>query len=217
MLLKRYLELREVGKNLHIPMMDEPKLAFDKFLKASGHFLGMIEKIKGKETFVFEEENEMDILNDFAFFEYLENGKNYIELYYELHKAKLKPLEKEVLEAMQNHFTSLFEVVEVNPADHELTLQDVLFEEEDVVIIDRNYSKSAVLGSLIFTRIIPFEDLNMTSGFSFPFYEKSRNLILNEHKLNMKKPSGHSADERIFKSFFQLYKKYGIPVLYKDA
>ncbi len=216
-LINRYKNLRKVGIHLHRVMMNNSKIDFEPFLLGSAHFWGMLEKINGQNALIMEDPIDMDVLNDFAFFDYFQDDKNFTELYYELNQSKLKPLEKETLDAKLNYFISLFEVIDRNKERCEITLRDILYpEEEDIVIIDLNYSQSVIVGSLMFTRIIPFEDLNMTSGMPFPFYEENKDKIIKKHNTNMKKPSGYSESARMFKSFFQLHKKYGISVNYKE-
>jgi len=216
-LIKRYLELREIGRKTHSLMAKEPQIDVSIFVKGSARILGMLKKTVGENVITLEDESDMGVLNDFVYFEYLQDNKSFTELYYELHKAKLSRLEIESFEAKLNYFVSLFEVIDKDSERCEITLRDLLNpEEEDVVIIDFNYSQSVIVGSWMFTRVIPFTDLNMSSGVSFPFYRKNRNKILREHKTNMKKPSGYSEDVRIYKSFYELHKKYGIPIMYKD-
>ncbi len=103
-LIKRYLELREIGRKTHSLMAKEPQIDVSIFVKGSARILGMLKKTVGENVITLEDESDMDVLNDFVYFEYLQDNKSFTELYYELHKAKLSRLEIESFEAKLNYF-----------------------------------------------------------------------------------------------------------------
>lgn len=77
-IVKEYTHFRNIGKELNTKMMNCKEIEID--IKGAGKKLKMMEG----NTFVFENEDESEILMDFALFEILVNDKNFTERYYEL-------------------------------------------------------------------------------------------------------------------------------------
>ncbi|MBL8193178.1 MAG: hypothetical protein JNM06_05105, partial [Blastocatellia bacterium] len=159
-LIEQYKNYRETTKIL-INKKVIKNLSQNAFTNAA-RILGLVQ---GEKTLVFESENEMSYLMDFTINEYKEEGKTAIEQY----KSAIgweNEAEKEILEAACSSYTSLFKIESISKENHTLTINDILYFKGKIELIDIGFSQSAKPGFLIFTRILPFKNFNMTSGIS---------------------------------------------------
>jgi hypothetical protein len=95
-----------------------------------------------------------------------------------------------------------------------LTLEDMLNQKDDIKIIDRSLSKSAEPGVLVFIRIVPFKDFNMSAGILFAFYGELEKDILKKYITLTKKVKSNSESVKRFVAFYKLSKTDGIGVRY---
>jgi hypothetical protein len=117
--------------------------------------------------------------------EYLENGQTPLERYRGDHPEADESL-VEYLDAGKESYTSLFKVIDCNPAMATLTLRDLLNKDSIVTVLNVNLSQSAEPDYLIFSRLIPFEDCNAFSGMFAIFPPKEEWGVLMRYR-NMKK------------------------------
>ena len=103
-------------------------------------------------VFVFDSEEEMAVLMDFALNDYRTGGKNAIELYSETRRSA-NEVEKEILAGLASAYTSLFRIVSTSKADSRLLLRDLLNDRDDVPLTDLNLSKTAEPGYLLFLQV----------------------------------------------------------------
>ncbi|MBI4316908.1 MAG: hypothetical protein HY675_00340 [Chloroflexi bacterium] len=89
----------------------------------------------------------------------------------------------------------------VSKSDHSLTLRDLLSEREDVKLTDVGFSQTAIVGSLLFLRVVPFDDFNMTSGIAFVFPDDLESYLLRKYKKLAKKVPSESDSTKRFVSF----------------
>jgi hypothetical protein len=132
-------------------------------------------------TFIFDSEEEMSVLMDFALNEYKVNNKNAVEIY----KEKVgwqNEIEKDILDALFSSYTSLFKITSISEVENTLLLNDILNNKSDIKLTDINFSKTAAPGFLLFTRLVPFKDFNATSGVSFAFPGDLEEKILRKYK-----------------------------------
>lgn len=163
---------------------------------------------------IMESDEEMAHMNDFIVNEPFHENRSLFSL--NLIKPKGE-IEKELLEAMSNAYSSLFAIDEVIPENSELILRDLLNDNNKIRLIDMGFSMSAFMNPdiLIFTRIIPLPDFFMTSGASFVFDENDESFLLRQYKKMKKKPLHSNESVSRFIHFFLLNRNQGMPVFYQ--
>jgi hypothetical protein len=165
------------------------------------------------ETLIFESEEETNVLMDFALHDYRFNKQNTIEIYREKIGSE-NEVEKEILDAFISSYTSLFKIISISEDENSLILSDLLNEKDNIKLIDIALSITATPGLLVFIRLIPFKDFNMSTGISFAFPSNSENYLLRRYKILSKKVKSGSDSIRRFVSFYKLSKTQGIEVRY---
>jgi len=163
---------------------------------------------------VFDSEGETSVLTDFALNEYRVNNKNTIEIYREK-VGWQNEIEKDILDALLSSYTSLFKITSIFEAENTLFLNDILNKKDNIKLIDIAFSKTAIPGLLLFIRLVPFKDFNMTSGVSFVFHGDLEEYLLRRYKKLSKKVKSDSDSIKRFISFFRLNKTNGIEVRYE--
>ena len=206
--LEKYKKYREISKILIEKIINT---SFDNnILKKSGKLLGILKN----DTFVFNNEEETDILMDFALNEYKLKDKNTIQIYKETVGGK-NEIENEILNAYISSHTSLFKIISISQEENTLALYDILNKRYNIKLIDFSFSKTAFPGLILFIRIVPFKDFNITSGVVFAFKSNLKKEIIREYK-SIKKglKFGNSSIKR-FIAFHQLNQDYGLEVRYR--
>lgn len=209
-LIEQYKNYRETTKIL-INKKVIKNLSQNAFTNAA-RILGLVQ---GEKTLVFESENEMSYLMDFTINEYKEEGKTAIEQY----KSAIgweNEAEKEILEAACSSYTSLFKIESISKENHTLTINDILYFKGKIELIDIGFSQSAKPGFLIFTRILPFKNFNMTSGISFIFPPKSQDSIIKKYKKLYKQINMENKETKRFIAFFKLNRTDGYSVKFQE-
>jgi len=85
---------------------------------------------------------------------------------------------------------------------------------EEIKLTDINHSKSATPGILLFFRLVPCEQFNMTSGVSMPFPGQVEEHLLTVVEQVNEKVTSHHKDVIRFRTFFEMYRKYGYNATY---
>lgn len=204
---QRYKMYRKANKDLNHKIM-ESCLERDVMMK-SAKLLG----IARGDTLMFDSMDETNVLMDFALNEYKVKGKNAIEIYRET--ANYNEVEMDILNALLSSYTSLFEVISISRAENSLLLNDVMNRRENIRLTDIALSESAVPGLLLFVRLVPFTDFNMTSGISFAFDPDLKGYLLRRHRKLGKKIEVEDDSTKRFISFFKLSKTDGLEVKYE--
>jgi hypothetical protein len=88
-------------------------------------------------------------------------------------------------------------------------------EDETNVLMDFALNEYRVNRLLLFIRLVPFKDFNMTSGVSFVFPEDLKENLLRRYKKLSKKVESDSDSIKRFVSFFRLNKIGGMEVRYE--
>ncbi len=205
----RYKKYRTTGTQLTQKMLDSP-YGSETSMEKAGRTLGIVQ---GK-TFIFEQQEETIALTDFLFFDYRQEGQTLLERY----TAEIggsNSDEQVILKAWQSAYTSLFKVTQVSTSESVITLSDVLNPGASIQLMDLSFSKTAIPGVLFFTRIVPFDEFNTTSGCTFVFPETREKHLMTKYKSLVKKVK--TTDERIqrFVCFFKLNRTYGMEVSYR--
>jgi hypothetical protein len=166
-------------------------------------------------TLAFDSEDEMSVFADFILHEYSLNGRKAVEIYREEIGGE-DEVEEEILASLSSAYTSLFKVVAI--MGDTAFLKDLLAEEEKFIeLTDITFSKTATPGLLIFTRIVPFKDFNMTSGVSFLFWGHLLDLLIRKYRKMRRKIKTESTSMKRFISFFRLNRKYGEEIMYREV
>ena len=203
-----YRKYRKVGAALTEKIMNA--CVSRETIKASAKFLNVL---KGNDLLLTTEEVGIAFI-DFVLNDYQTNGKNAIEAYRE-NPGEITQDERTLLDAWASSYTSLFKITKVSSAEHTLVLSDRLNQTEDVKLLDFSLSESTISGMLIFARIVPFEEFNMTSGNLFIFYESQEPQLLQKYKYQTKKVKSDHEPIKRFVTFFHLNRTYGVEVGYQ--
>lgn len=207
-IIEKYKTYRQIGRELNHKIMNTC-LDRDVVMK-SARLLG----IARGDTLIFDSEEETSVLMDFALHEYKVNNQNTIEIYREKMGWE-NEVEKEILDALISSSTSLFKIVLVSKVENSLVLNDLLNKKDDIKIIDIAFSETAIPELLLFIRLVPFKDFNMTSGASFVFSGDLEKHLLTRYKTLCKKVKSDSDSIKRFVSFFKLNKTDGMEVRYE--
>ncbi len=206
-IIEKYKEYRKISKELNHKIMNtclEP----DVFMKSAG----LLGAARGN-ALILDNEDEMNILMDFALREYKVNKQNTVEIYREKIGWE-NEIEKEILDAFISSYTFLFKITSISKGEKSLILNDLLNKKDNIKIMDLALSKTAVPGLLLFIRLVPFKDFNMSAGISFAFYGELEKYLLKKYKMLSKKVKSDSDSIKRFVSFYKLSKTDGIEVRY---
>lgn len=120
--LSKYKKYREVGKALNHKIID---CFVDRdTIILSGKYLGLVSLVK-KNALIFDNESETAALMDFAINEYKINGNSAVQLYKDKGIFENK-IEKDILEASLNSYTSLFKLTNIISQKNTLILTDLI-------------------------------------------------------------------------------------------
>jgi len=206
--LKEYKAFRRAYRELNHKIM-EKQLKNDQ-LSGSGELLGIVQR----GTLVFKNEEETNVLMDFALHEYREQDKNVIAIYKEEIDGE-SAMERLILKALLSSYTSLFRITTVSPSEGLTALSDLLGDGQPVKLMDIGLSQCATPGFLLFVRLVPFRDVFITSGISFVFPPGlERNLLEKYEQLRGKTEPDRLSLER-FIYFFNRNRKEGLRVIYQ--
>ncbi len=190
---ERYQKYRNEGQQLNSKLLDT--LSNDELMEA-GRILGMTDESGSEEVLYHEGELDMAIQSDFAIHEIEDDGKTCIERFYQAERWD-KQIEREILDALQDSYTSLFEIEDVHPDDRLLVLDDVLsIGESPVELTDINLSQTANSDDLIFIRSVQLPEMTISSGFVLPFKAvyKAHLISVNQRVMNKAESKPESAN-----------------------
>ena len=204
--IEQYEEYRSKGQELNEKLLDT--LTDDELMEAA-QFLGMTEEQGGEEFLHHEDELDMAVHSDFAIHEVERDGTTALERYYQAERWDTQ-IEREILEALRESYTSLFEIVNVFPDENVIRLHDVLEQEYSLIeLTDLKLSQTADTEALIFFRPVSLEEPTMTSGFMFPFEAEYKDHLVSVHQQVLDKTDSRPEAARRFYAFYKMYQKYG--------
>jgi len=205
---KTYQRYRQAGKELNRKIMHTS--LDDRAIQHAAKALGLL---GGRRTIVADQD-ELDVLMDYALYEYHVSGKNAIERYYqEVGGANL--IEQELLEAMVSSSTSLFQVSTVSKRTYSFKLNDLVNPDNSITVVDINFSHSVVPGLLIFIRPITVKGTSMTSGMAFVFPGSVQDELLRRGWRTGRPHSPRADAARRYVTLFKLSKRLGFQVQYE--
>ena len=187
-----------------------------KYLSRNAYFkaarlLGI--NVDGNKIF-FEFEDEASYVIDFAINDIKIRGKTPVETYQKNNNAENK-IEKQILQALTQSYTSLFSIIGMDYKKHTVMLHDVL-NNSNIEITDYHLSKTINKNTLLFCRIVCLNDFNMTSGIAFVFAAELKEYLLSTYE-RMKKENNMQPDNIVrFVSFFRLNRTDGYDIVYID-
>lgn len=120
---------------------------------------------------------DFDYIMDFIIYELRVDGKNLVERYADENSPE-NDMEAAVINAMLNQHSSIYRVVNISREKKMLFYKDILNDVRNTRLIDLTFSNTAEPGLLVYTRILPFPELNMTSGTSFVFPSEAEGRLL---------------------------------------
>jgi hypothetical protein len=206
--IKLYRQYREVGTELAHKITES--CLSPETITGAAKLLGIL---RGNQI-TLESEEEGTAVMDFTIHDYQANGKNAIAIYRDEVGAENQQ-EENLIAAQLSSYTSLFKVTETLRRENALILKDLLNDQENIQLTDISMSKTAPIGLLLFTRVIPLEEFNITSGSSFAFLEDQEiHLIKKQKSLAKKVKSDVEAIQR-FVAFFKLNRTRGMNVAYR--
>ena len=206
---EQYKRYRDVGQELHNKILG--KYANRETILNSAQLLGF--KHNGKNV-LYDFESNMTVHFEFLLYEYRQNGQTAIEQYSH-QECWDTDTERTILEAALEAETSLFEITAMDETDNRLVLSDLLSDEDDIPVMDINLSHTAEPGFLLFFRLVPYEQFNMTSGVSFPFSEDEKDRLLSEYEHRANHLGSQPLSVQRFVVFYDLYRDYGVHIQYK--
>lgn len=156
---EQYQRIRGAGRRLNEALVESIDKEGMRFAAKS---LGML---RG-DVFVFDDEDEVSLMMDYAIYNYRPDGMNAIE-----RMAKESPPDDDSDEATWmagalQSYHSMFLVVDRLPG-FGIQARDV-FSGEAVLVADVSFSESATLGLTVAARLLPMENFSMTSGTALP-------------------------------------------------
>jgi hypothetical protein len=200
-----YKNYRQVGMDLNTELIKQVDV--EVFVHAA-NLLGLLEK----GNVVIKERQQSDYLYDFVLHENLNNQYTMVEKY-KANNSSEDELKTTVLNAFLSSYTSLFKIIAVTAETSTLELQDVLnSDRENVFVTDLNFSKTAKVGMLLFSRILTFDDLAMFSGSSFLFKAEHESYIHTKYKKLIKKVPIENEPAKRFVAFYQLNQTDGLKI-----
>jgi hypothetical protein len=207
-LVKEYKAYRRAYREMNHKIM-EKYLKHDQLLR-SAKLLGVVQR----GTMVFENEEETNVLMDFALHEYREHDKNAIALYREKIGGE-SAMERAILNALLSSHTSVFRISAVSPSESITSLRDLLSEGQPVRLLDIGLSQCATPGFLIFVRLVPYKDMFITSGISFVFPPGLERCLLGKYEelCGKTEPDGLSLERFVY--FFRRSREDGLRVIYQ--
>ncbi|TDT58467.1 hypothetical protein [Fonticella tunisiensis] len=167
-----------------------------------------LDMIDDKGNIIYDDESDLNYILDFAIYEYKINGKNAVERYAEKH-APENEMEERALKALLNSYTSLYRVVNISPSKPVIFLKDTFNQSKNIRLVDISLSKTMGISSLIYTRVLPYPELNMTSGAPMIFDDSLETSLTSSYMMLAKeKIEDSSANKYIF--FYNAYRMYGL-------
>lgn len=207
MQIDEYLNIRETGKNLVSKILNFDEDGRNAML----HAAKLLDFWNGK-VMVFDKEEEADVLMDFLIHEKNKYGKKLIDLFYDS-DFKLTDLEEEIAEGHVNYHSSLFEIVKIDKSNSTLILKDLLNKDiADFILMDMALSQTGKTGLLIYTRLIPIREINITSGVSFGFQSMVKERILSDISLERLKKRRKLDSADLYILMHKKSKQYGIDI-----
>jgi hypothetical protein len=191
LLIEEYKKYRNSAKKLSEVILS--KYTDNQSLETITRLMG----VRHGKSIIMDSDEELNFLMDFSLYEYSELDQN----------------EAKIIAAQLLAYTSLFKIIDTNPSNATLLLSDLLNNGQEITMMDINLSATAINGSLLFTRLVPFKDIYMYSGMFCAFHQSYERALLKEYKSKMKKVKSDIESQQRFIAFYKLSKTKGIETM----
>jgi hypothetical protein len=206
--LERYKRYRAVGQELNTNILSD--CTDREAILESARLLGIE---RDGDAILYDGESDMTVHYEFLLNEYRQNDQTAVEKYYDQDQWETET-EQTILEALLEAETSLFKITDVDDADKHLVVTDLLNDGDEISVTDVTLSETAEPDVLLFFRLVPYDEFNMTSGVSFPFPADKEDRLLREYEQRTNHIDSHPGALQRFVAFFDLYHDYGIHIQY---
>ncbi|HZK94803.1 MAG TPA: hypothetical protein VFC67_11390 [Prolixibacteraceae bacterium] len=174
MKLTDYRAIREAGKKIGGDILKYAVESNKQELITAAKLLGFW---NGK-MMVFDAESDSETLMDFMVFEKITSNFPAYKRF-QMSNPKLDDLQQENMNGILNNYPSLFEIKSIDSIGNILILEDLLdANRKEYMLMDIGMSKTASIGFILYARLIPIRDINMTSGVSFGFEKIYKDKLL---------------------------------------
>jgi hypothetical protein len=200
--LRRYADLRRLSKD-YFSGLATGKGQTDVDPRKVGRLLGIYRNGK----MLFQSENEITAMMDFAVAERIHDGSSVAER--ELASGlDLDADRRLLLEGLRDSTTSLFLTIRAQKEERTVRVHD-LFNDRDAEIVDMTLSRTAPPGMLFFLRLINLSEFSMSSGSVFAFKADRHDVLVRRYRSSLR--SRFTIDESVtrFLAFFRLNREYG--------
>ena len=172
------------------------------------------------QTLIFDDETAQNAFFDFWFNEYTVDGTSLAQSV-DPATAGLTELELQALEAHRRSRTSLFQIEEVFPLNHQIRMRDLLAQEQPEIFLTdfglSEYLTPEGLKAALFCRLLTVGEVVMSSGVFFVFPKPFLPAILRSYGEEMKFVSSADLPQKRFIFFFKRYNLTGVEQQYRDV
>ncbi len=212
MKLSDYRAIREAGKELGGKIfkfaVDNTKQELISAAKLLGFWNGRM--------MVFDSDNDSETLMDFIVFEKVTQNTPVFKRFH-ISNPELNDLQQENMNGIFNNYSSLFEIKSIDSIGNTLVLADLLdVSRKEYSLIDIGMSNTTHTGYILFTRLIPIRDVNMTSGVSFGFKKIYKDKLLSTISLTVLKKRRKLTATELFILMHEKNRQYGIETRTED-
>lgn len=206
MKLSDYRAIRASGKELGSEIFNYAVDSNKNDLISAAKLLGFWD---GK-MMVFDSDSDMETLMDFMVFEKPTQNAHAFKRF-QMSNPELNALQQENMDGILNNYSSLFEVKSVDSIGNILILEDILdASRKEYLLMDIGLSKTARLGLILYNRLIPIRDINMTSGVSFIFDNAYKDKLLSSISLAAFKKRRKLTSTEMFILMHEKNRQFGI-------
>lgn len=159
---------------------------------------------------VFDTDEDSETLMDFMVFEKITSNLPACKRF-QMSNPKLNALQQEHMDGILNNYSSLFEIKSIDSIGCTLVLEDLLRPGKvEYLLMDVGMSRTMQLGFILFSRLIPIRDINMTSGVSFAFKKGYKENLLSALAFASFKKRRKLTSTEIYLLFHDKKRQFGI-------
>jgi len=163
-------------------------------------------------TLVFDSDEEFDTLTEFLIFEKFKQNTTVVRRFYNSN-PELTDSEKENMKGILNYHASLFEVKGVDSNKNTIVLVDLLDpDRKEFTLMDIGLSHTSAVGLIFYTRLLPVQDIYMTSGVSFGFENNFKDKLLGIISLAAFKKRNKLTTTELFVLMHKRYHQFGMNI-----
>ncbi|MCL1123398.1 hypothetical protein [Shewanella surugensis] len=210
---KQYEKYRQVGMELNNKFLEELD---SNDMKIALRALGVLKNNKVS----LSADDDMDRCYDFMVHDYKnKHGQNLVSAYWDKNRD-VSQEDSLIIKSCLSSTSSLYEVISVNCTEKTIELHDLMHPDRDNIhIVDFGLSSSQMIKNFIlYSRIIEFNDFNMTSGSALVFDQCHKDILLAKYKKKMNTVMIGDNQTKLAAAFFKLYQQYGYTQMgYKEV